>query len=102
MPDTEEIIVYFESVAQAIMAEQALINRKFDVRVMPTPADIRPGCGFCLRFSPESLKNAIPFLGELNLPVIEAYQRKTGGGSYRKIDLADQSELDQPKKIGKK
>ena len=43
-----ESIICFESTAQAIMAEQALLEAAFNVRVMPKPAGIQAGCGFCL------------------------------------------------------
>jgi hypothetical protein len=84
----EEGIICFESVAQAIMAEQALIERKFLVKVMPTPSSIRGGCGFCLRFLPEDLENAAVFLLERGLPVTEAYLREgVDGITYRRISL---------------
>jgi hypothetical protein len=87
MPNGEEVIVYFESVAQAIMAEQVLVERKFDVRVMPTPASIKAGCGFCLRFLPEDFENAVAFLLERGIIIKEAYLRDALDGSYRKIPL---------------
>ncbi|MDR0540155.1 MAG: DUF3343 domain-containing protein [Spirochaetaceae bacterium] len=87
MTDCEEIIVCFENVAQAIMAEQALVEKKVDVRVMPTPSSIRAGCGFCLRFLPEFFKNVIRFLAEQNFFVSEAYCREKAAGSYKKIEL---------------
>ncbi|MDR0525537.1 MAG: DUF3343 domain-containing protein [Spirochaetaceae bacterium] len=82
--ETEEIIVYFESVTQAILAEQILTERKLDVRVMPTPADISPGCGFCLRFPRETFEKAGTFLSELGLPIKAIYQKEPSG-SYKKI-----------------
>ncbi|MDR0553481.1 MAG: DUF3343 domain-containing protein [Treponema sp.] len=83
----EEALVCFESVAQAIMAEQALAERKFPVRVMPTPSSIRGGCGFCLRFLPQDLAGAAAFLAERGITLSEAYLREPEGAAYRKLPL---------------
>ncbi|MDR0527759.1 MAG: DUF3343 domain-containing protein [Spirochaetaceae bacterium] len=84
----EEAIICFESAAQAIMAEQALLEHKFYVRVMPTPSAIRAGCGFCLRFLPEELDKAALFLAQNGLAVKEAYLSKADCvNSYEKIKL---------------
>ncbi|MCL2006798.1 MAG: DUF3343 domain-containing protein [Treponema sp.] len=55
------------------MAEQALLEGGFSVRVMPVPSSIKEGCGFCLRFLPEDLERAAVFLSERGLTVGEAY-----------------------------
>jgi len=87
MPDFEEVIVRFENVRQAIEAEKALIEGGFSVLVMPTPSEIKPGCGFCLRLKPEDFKNASAFLSEHGFEVNEAYirQEPRGGGAYKSI-----------------
>jgi hypothetical protein len=89
MPGDEEVIVYFESVTGAIMAEQALAGAGFSVRVMPTPSGIKAGCGFCLRFLPDDIGGAARFLSERGLAVTEAYMREEscGGSSYRRVPL---------------
>jgi hypothetical protein len=87
----EEYIVCFESAAQAILAEESLVEGNFSVRVMPVPSGIRAGCGFCLRFIPEELERAVAFLSERGLVLTEAYIRddtKTSG-FYKKISLAN-------------
>jgi len=86
---TEEIIICFENVTGAIMAEQILAGNKFSVRVMPTPSSIKAGCGFCLRLEPKDLESAAAFLSQRGLPVKEAYLRGTAEGrnSYEKINL---------------
>ena len=73
------------------MAEQFLAERKFSVRIMPTPAGIRGGCGFCLRFFPEDIKCAAAFLLERGVSVTEAYQREeiNMSISYKKISIAN-------------
>ncbi|AEF83993.1 conserved hypothetical protein [Treponema primitia ZAS-2] len=80
---SKELIVGFEGVAQAIMAEQALLEQGFYVRVMPMPAGIRAGCGFCLRFVPEDLERAAVFLSERGLAIREAWEKS--GNEYKKI-----------------
>lgn len=89
MLNDEEVIVYFESVTAAIMAEQALTGAGCAVRVMPTPSGIKAGCGFCLRFLPEDIEKAAAFLAERGLTVTEAYMREASGGvsSYRRVPL---------------
>jgi hypothetical protein len=82
-----EVIVGFEGVSQAIMAEQALTEQGFYVRVMPMPAGIRAGCGFCLRFLPEDLTRAAAFLAERGLPIKEAWVKSPDAKSYRKVGI---------------
>lgn len=82
-----ESIICFESTAQAIMAEQVLLAAAFAVRVMPKPACIKGGCGFCLRFLPEDLGRAIVFLSKHGVNVEETYWMEEAGGavSYRRM-----------------
>lgn len=84
-----EAVICFENVSRAIMAEQMLAERKFSVKVMPMPASIRAGCGFCLRFLPEDIAEAAAFLSEQGFTGIQAYMRKETNSivSYEKIDL---------------
>ena len=76
------------------MAEQALVESNYSVRVMPTPSSIRGGCGFCLRFLMEDLERAAVFLLERGIIVTEAYLReeKDGNMSYERIILANGGE----------
>jgi hypothetical protein len=83
----EEVIVGFEGVSQAILAEQTLMEQGFYVRVMPMPAGIRAGCGFCLRFLPEDLEKAAVFLSERGLPIKEAWEKSPETGKYRKFTI---------------
>ena len=87
----EEAIICFESVSKAIMAEQMLAENGFLVRVMPVPAGIREGCGFCLRFSPADLERAAAFLSGHGFPDARAYLREETAGqtTYRKIPLTN-------------
>jgi hypothetical protein len=66
-----ESIICFESTAQAIMAEKALLEKAFYVRVMPKPSAIQAGCGFCLRFLPDDIERAVAFLAECGISVTE-------------------------------
>jgi hypothetical protein len=84
-----ECIICFESTAQAIMAEKALLDAAFRVRVMPKPAVIQAGCGFCLRFLPDDIEKAVAFLAECGVAVSETYLMEEAGGtvSYTKSPL---------------
>jgi hypothetical protein len=84
-----EVIVCFESTSQAIMAEQALVEQAFYVRVMPKPADIKAGCGFCLRFLPETIEKVVEFLSKCGINVKEAYRMEESDGtvSYSRVSL---------------
>jgi hypothetical protein len=63
------------------MAEQALLEKAFNVRVMPKPAAIQAGCGFCLRFSPDDIEKAVAFLAECGIRVSETYRMEESGGA---------------------
>ena len=87
MPNaTKEALICFESVPRAIMAEQLLVENGIATRVMPTPAAIRGGCGFCLRFAPGDLERAARFLSGRGLSTADAYLRveTDGAVSYEK------------------
>lgn len=85
--NAEEVIAGFEGVSQAIMAEQALTQAGFYVRVMPMPAGIRAGCGFCLRFLPEDLAQAAAFLSGRGLAIKEVWEKSPDAKSYRKVGI---------------
>jgi hypothetical protein len=69
------------------MAEQALVENKFSVRVMPTPTAIRGGCGFCLRVSMDDFEQVFAFLTAQGFSGLDAYKREEVNGitSYEKI-----------------
>ncbi|MDR2660026.1 MAG: DUF3343 domain-containing protein [Spirochaetaceae bacterium] len=82
-----EAVICFESVSQAIMAEQILSDGGFHVRVMPKPSEIKAGCGFCLRFLPDDIEKAAVFLSEHAIDVKETYimiEEADGSVSYAK------------------
>jgi hypothetical protein len=68
------------------MAEQALLKDAFNVRVMPKPAAIKAGCGFCLRFLPDDIEKAVVFLSERGIHIGETYRMEESDGavSYSK------------------
>ena len=88
----EETIICFRSVTEVIMAEQALSEGKFSVRVMPAPANIRPGCGFCLRLMPEDQEKAVSFLSGRGFSTTETYMRTIAEGqaSYKRTSPTEQ------------
>jgi hypothetical protein len=63
-----------------------LLNAEFNVRVMPKPAAIKAGCGFCLRFLPETIEKAVMFLSERGIAG-ETYRMEEAGGTvlYNKL-----------------
>ena len=91
MESAGEVIICFESVSGAIMAEEALVKQAINVRVMPVPSGIRGGCGFCLRFSPEDAGMAAAFLAGSGFDVGGAWERSGPAGAYRKftMDMTD-------------
>lgn len=84
-----EAIICFESTAQAIMVEQALMEQAFSVRVMPKPSVIQAGCGFCLRFLPDDIEKVVAFLSKEEIMVKEIYRMEELDGtiSYRRVPL---------------
>jgi hypothetical protein len=86
----QELIVGFGGVSQAILAEQTLTEQGVPVRVMPLPASIRAGCGFCLRFFPADLKRAVAFLSEHGISITEAWEQAEDG-SYRNISFIEEN-----------
>jgi hypothetical protein len=72
------------------MSEQALLEAAFNVRVMPKPAGIKAGCGFCLRFLPDDVEKVIVFLSKCGVHVKETYRMEESGGtvSYRRMPSA--------------
>ena len=90
MESVNEVIICFENVSGAIMAEEALVKQAFNVRVMPVPSAIKGDCGFCLRFLPEDIVRAAAFLAGRGFDVGEAWERSGAAGTYRKfsIDMA--------------
>ncbi|MHB9293330.1 hypothetical protein Holit_02451 [Hollandina sp. SP2] len=86
-----EAILCFESTSQAIMAEQALLEEAFNVRVMPKPSAIKAGCGFCLRFLPDDLEKAVLFLLKQGVYIKETYRKEESDGSvsYRKVPYSN-------------
>ena len=52
----------FKSVNQAIKAENALLKLNLDITVMPLPAEIRAGCGICLRIRRHEMPQAVEAL----------------------------------------
>jgi hypothetical protein len=88
MPFSGEVLICFDNVSSAIMAEKVLAEGKFQVKVMPVPGSIRKGCGFCLRLPPEEREAAALLLQEKSFSGIESYLRQETGGtiSYAKID----------------
>jgi hypothetical protein len=63
------------------MAEQALLEEAFYVRVMPKPSVIEAGCGFCLRFLPDDIDKAVSFLSTRGVNIKEIYRVEKSGAN---------------------
>jgi hypothetical protein len=81
-----EYVISFKNTNLAIKAEQCLTARKQPVAVMPLPAEIRAGCGICLRLS--DIAPAREALSEAGIDGIEIYSRTAGDNKfvYAKLD----------------
>jgi hypothetical protein len=71
-----EFVFSFYSVKGAIVAERRLLDEGLPVRVMPSPPQIGPGCGICLRVKGGDLEKARMILGS----ECQGIFRRTGTG----------------------
>jgi hypothetical protein len=55
---SEELVFSFRTTREAIVAERRLLDAGLPVTVMPTPPQIGPGCGICLRVRDGDLEKA--------------------------------------------
>ncbi|GMO24982.1 MAG: hypothetical protein Ta2B_04420 [Termitinemataceae bacterium] len=88
----EEIMISFENVTKAILAERELLKKGFDVRVMFMPDVIQKGCGFCLRVLPNDIEKAVCILQSFEIKIIESWIKKIDG-SYKKITIGKTNTL---------
>jgi hypothetical protein len=58
-----ELIIIFGSSHDAIMGERLLLDSGLEVRVMPMPVQLGPGCGIALRIDQRDSKKARALLG---------------------------------------
>ena len=72
-----EIVLTFSNTNYSIKGEQALLAADIPVKVMPLPAEIRAGCGLCLRIDEIDFPKVKLTLKEANVPVEGEYLRKT-------------------------
>ena len=70
-----EYIISFKNTNFAIKAEQCLLDRKLNVRVLPLPSLIRAGCGICLRVNEDEIDLAMQSLEEEGIDEIAVYSR---------------------------
>ena len=78
MNQDNEVIICFNKVADAIIAEQYLLEEKIYVKVMPIPPLIRNGCGFCLRFLQEEVNDAVLLLSKRGINLYKIYKPEAG------------------------
>jgi hypothetical protein len=74
-----EAVISFESVSHAIQAEQFLLEAGFQVKVMPVPSSLKPGCGFCLRLPYERIAEACGCLGRNGVSRSDVFLRDENG-----------------------
>jgi len=82
-----EYIIAFGNTNFAIKAEQCLLERELNVRVMPLPPQIRAGCGICLRLNHGEIGAALEILSESNIDDIALYiqERENGKNKYTEV-----------------
>jgi hypothetical protein len=76
-----EIIISFAGTSHAIEAERLLTEAGFTVRVMPAPAAIGAGCGFCLRASSGHAAEICCWMREQGVPHSRIYEKEEGEGA---------------------
>ncbi|MDR0882538.1 MAG: DUF3343 domain-containing protein [Candidatus Adiutrix sp.] len=75
-----DIILTFQNTHQALAAEEALLAGGLEVRIMPLPATMGEGCGFCLRLGEGDLARAGQLLEARNLDrPFKIYRRSDAG-----------------------
>ena len=58
-----ELLILFRNDNEAVEGEQKLLNAGIDVKMIPAPKTMGPGCGICLSLSPADLGKAKLLLG---------------------------------------
>ncbi|NLB91075.1 MAG: DUF3343 domain-containing protein [Clostridiales bacterium] len=81
----EENIITFSNTHFAISGEKALLTAEIPVRVMGLPAQIKAGCGLCLRVGPHMLEKALKVLAEKEIMYEDCYLKTVDKGetTYR-------------------
>jgi len=77
-----EYIITFNNTNHAIKAEQCLLKHSLHVGVLPLPAQIKAGCGICLRVAPSDIKSAICIITDNDIKEFMLYSREMANGKY--------------------
>ena len=95
-----EYIVTFKSTNHAIKAEHCLSKAKIKVSVAPLPAQIREGCGICLRLERDAIRQALSCLDENKIEGTRLFSRVAVQGSYVYDEISDIGGfMDTPQKL---
>jgi hypothetical protein len=74
-----EFIFSFHDIRGAIVGERRLLDAGLPVTVMPTPPQIGPGCGICLRVGGGDLEKVCTLLGTEYRGI---FRRAAAGGGF--------------------
>jgi len=77
-----DFIITFNTTNYAIKAEQCLLADDIYAGVLPLPAQIRAGCGICLRINQVDIVRAITILKDNSFLEIELYTREIENSDY--------------------
>ena len=61
----EEVILVFQDIKEAIMAEHKLRDAHLELSVMPMPRNLGPACRMALRIQQKDIKKAETVLNDL-------------------------------------
>jgi hypothetical protein len=88
-----EYVITFKNTNHAIKSEQYLLREKLHATVMPLPAQVRAGCGICLRLPPEEIRKALGVLTENNVAETNLYSRTEIDHQWVYSEVTDRSVL---------
>ncbi|MHC1761811.1 MAG: DUF3343 domain-containing protein [Negativicutes bacterium] len=84
-------LVVFESVHQAIRAEQILLKAGLRVELLPTPREISASCGQSLRFSADALETLLEILEQEKIVFRGSYSAHAEQRVYERLDWVKRS-----------
>lgn len=84
---SQEIVLTFPNVHNALRGEQALLDSSLAVRIMSRPAALGEGCGICLRVNVDEYEAALDALQKAAVVLEAAYlkEQKQDGIIYQRL-----------------
>ena len=77
-----EYVITFNNTNHAIKAEHCLLDHSLHAGVLPLPAQIKAGCGICLRIRPDELNVALKVLADSGINDIGVFSRETVNNAF--------------------